>query len=141
MEIWYKITIHISSLVLHDLTLDMHTLLFLTYQMCWHKYNANVVSLYVYMFHIWNFLFFQTFCFEHFSFYLWVFSLKYQSSHDINEGCILLADIQNSQAHMTFYCADICLLGWKYLTQYRISGNDIVLCISCLFDSTNVLGQ
>ena len=35
--------------------------------------------------------------------------LKYQSCHYGNEECILLADIQHSQPHMTLYRADIFL--------------------------------
>ena len=39
MEIWHNITIHISSVVIHDLTVHMHTLLHFPYQMLWHKYD------------------------------------------------------------------------------------------------------
>ena len=38
-------------------------------------------------------------------------SKKYRSRHDSNEECILLADIQHSQPHMTLYRADFFLFG------------------------------
>ena len=42
LGIWKKIAIHSSSVVTHDITLDMHTFLPLPYQMLWHKYDAHV---------------------------------------------------------------------------------------------------
>ena len=56
LDIWHNIAIHISSVVTHDLTVDMHTLLPLPYHMFWRKYDAHVASLYFYMFHIYNFI-------------------------------------------------------------------------------------
>ena len=53
-------------MVTHDMTLDTHTLLLLSYHMIWRKYDAHVASLYFYRFHIYGFLFTETFCFEYF---------------------------------------------------------------------------
>ena len=64
--------IHIFSGALHDQTEDMHILLPLPYQMCWHKYDVNVASLYFYMVHICNFCLHKTFCFDYFGFDFWV---------------------------------------------------------------------
>ena len=73
MSIWHNIEIHISSVVMHDLNLDMHILLPLPYNMLWHKYNAHVVWIYFICFIYANFLFRQTFCFVNFGFDIWVF--------------------------------------------------------------------
>ena len=42
LDIWHNIAIHISSVLTHDMTLDMHTLLPLSYQTLWRKYDAHV---------------------------------------------------------------------------------------------------
>ena len=42
MEIWNNIAIHISSLVMHDLTVDMHTFSPFPYHIRWHKYEVHV---------------------------------------------------------------------------------------------------
>ena len=105
MDILHNISIHIYSVEMHDLTVDTHTLSPLPYHIIWHKYDAHVVSLYFYMFHICD-LFFPrpsvltilALIFEFF---------KYQSHHDINEGYLLFSDIQHSQPHMTLYRATI----------------------------------
>ena len=68
LEIWRNISIHISSVVIHDLTVGTHTLLPFPYQVIWSEYDAHVASLYFYMFHVCYFIFLQTFCFEHFGF-------------------------------------------------------------------------
>ena len=54
----HSITIHISSVAVHDQTEDMRTLYHLLYHMIWHKYDVHVVSLYFYMFHICDVIFF-----------------------------------------------------------------------------------
>ena len=53
----------------HIIRLSIYTRrLFLSYKMLWNKYNVHVASLSFYMFHICDFLFHKTFCFEHFGF-------------------------------------------------------------------------
>ena len=83
-EYWYtdichSTAIHISSAEVHDQTEDMCILQPLPYRMLWHKYDAHVASLYFYMFHIFDVIFHQTFCFEHFGFDLLVFLNNYHS--------------------------------------------------------------
>ena len=70
MDIQHNTEIHISSMKVHDQTEDMCTVQHLPYQMLWNKYDAHVESLYLYMFHICDVIFYQTFCFEHFGSYL-----------------------------------------------------------------------
>ena len=73
LDIFHNIAIHISSVVTHDLTVDIHTLLHIPYHLLWLKYDVHVVLLYFYMFHIFNLIFPQTFCFNHFGFDAWFF--------------------------------------------------------------------
>ena len=42
LDIWNNIIIHISSLVMHDMTVSMHTVLPFPYHMIWLKYDARV---------------------------------------------------------------------------------------------------
>ena len=42
MEILNNIEIHISSVLMHDLNVDVQLLLPLTYHIIWHKYDAHV---------------------------------------------------------------------------------------------------
>ena len=42
LYIWHKIAIHIFSVVTHDLTVSMHTLLPFPCHMIWRKYDAYV---------------------------------------------------------------------------------------------------
>ena len=104
MEICHITAIHISSVEVHDHTDDMCTLQPFPYHMLWHKYDAHVESLYFYMFHICDVLFHQTFCFANLVFYLSVF-FKHLSLQYSNGECILLAEIQHLQPHMTLYRA------------------------------------
>ena len=46
MDIWHNTTIHISSVIIHDLTVDMHKFLPFPYHMLWYKYYAHVERLY-----------------------------------------------------------------------------------------------
>ena len=71
---------HILSLIMHcytgnvyDQSEDKRTLSHFPYQMLWHKYDAQVASLYFYMCRICGVLSHQTFWFEHFGFYPSVF--------------------------------------------------------------------
>ena len=57
MDIWNNTTIQISSVVLHGLTVDMHKLLLLPYQMLWHKYDVHVDDC-IYIYFIYAILFF-----------------------------------------------------------------------------------
>ena len=66
MDILHNIEIQISSVVMHDLTVYMHMLLYFPYQILCHKYDAHVASLFN-TFHTCDF-FGHTFCFEHFGF-------------------------------------------------------------------------
>ena len=63
MDSQHSIVTHISSLEVHDQTDDMRTLWPFLYQMLWHKYDINLLSLYFDMFCILNLIFHQTFCF------------------------------------------------------------------------------
>ena len=58
--------IKFSIVVTYDPTVSMYTLFPLPCHMLWRKYDAHVALLYFYMYHICDFIFSQTFCFEHF---------------------------------------------------------------------------
>ena len=62
-----------SSVVAHDLNVVMHTFLPFPCHMLWTKYDAHVAWMYFYKFHICYLLLPQTFCFEYFGWYSWVF--------------------------------------------------------------------
>ena len=68
LDIWHNIEIHISSVVMHDLAMGMHTFLPFPYQMLCRKYDAHVTGINFYMFHIYEFAFPPDLLFENFAF-------------------------------------------------------------------------
>ena len=69
--------------------------------MLWNKHDVHMSSLYFYMFHICVVLFTIPSVLSILDFILEFF--KYLSRQDINDECILLAEMQHSQLHMTLY--------------------------------------
>ena len=138
MDIWHNIEIHIFSVVMHYLTVDMHTMLPFPYPMFWHKYDAHVAWRYLYMCHIWEFAFSHDLLF--WEFWLWSLSfLKYWSHHDSNEECIILAYIKHSQPHITLYLDDF-FSNWGGNNERNVESLIITL-LSASLDSLSPLSN
>ena len=124
MDIWHNITIQISSEAMNDLTVDMHTLSTFSHQMLCHKYDAHVVSLCFYMFHICNFISPQTFCFGNFGFYLWALL-------NTNHTMILMMNvyfwqIYNIHNH-TWPCIVLKFLNWGGNNEHNVESLIMIL--------------
>ena len=135
MESWNSTAIHISSVEVHYQNEDTRTLLHFPYHMLWHKYDAHVASLYFYMLYICYVLSHQTFCFENFGFYPWVFQIP------ITPGqqwwmYTFSRNATFTTKHNLVSCGHLFQVRWQHWTQCWITDNNITIFIPSIFQTT-----